>query len=269
MIKLKKGNPLGGTRTVRMAVLAMALAASSALHAQVNMGMSAQDMFNQMMNSMTQMINNMKFEGRYYHDDYNRLFYVQSNNVTADIIVALILGQREHWVNLTRGGTMDGLPYYPIPGVSAGITLSKDDGRYFLRMYRYDSSAGGYVYNSFIDCPTAPNAPACVKPDYCRSHYNTAFPDEYAPYEIYFQALSQAQQMQTTGAGLPSVGSSGTTVGTTRQPKQCGLCNGSGRMVKNDAVDFGGTKYCEECRQVVSQSHYHAPCISCGGKGQW
>ena len=49
----------------------------------------------------------------------------------------------------------------------------------------------------------------------------------------------------------------------------CGLCNGTGYMVKNDATDFGGTKWCETCKKNVSQSHYHAPCVSCGGKGMW
>lgn len=50
---------------------------------------------------------------------------------------------------------------------------------------------------------------------------------------------------------------------------QCGVCGGSGREIRNDATSFGKTKYCSECGKTVSDSHYHAPCRSCKGKGWW
>ena len=56
---------------------------------------------------------------------------------------------------------------------------------------------------------------------------------------------------------------------TTNKTHRCGLCGGSGRMVKEDAISFGNTKYCNECGKTVSDSHYHTKCISCDGKGSW
>lgn len=55
---------------------------------------------------------------------------------------------------------------------------------------------------------------------------------------------------------------------TTKRHK-CGLCGGSGREVKTDAVSFGYSKYCNECGKTVSGSHYHTTCSSCKGKGWW
>ena len=49
---------------------------------------------------------------------------------------------------------------------------------------------------------------------------------------------------------------------------KCSCCNGTGRVVKDDALELGlGTKYCKECDRTVPKSHYHAPCSCCNGKG--
>lgn len=57
----------------------------------------------------------------------------------------------------------------------------------------------------------------------------------------------------------------------TIEPKQhqCGVCGGSGREIRTDGTSFGKTKYCSECGKTVPDSHYHAPCRSCKGKGEW
>lgn len=59
--------------------------------------------------------------------------------------------------------------------------------------------------------------------------------------------------------------------GTTTQQKQhkCKLCGGTGRVVENNATSFGNTKYCDECKKTVPDSHYHKDCPSCGGDGWW
>ena len=58
---------------------------------------------------------------------------------------------------------------------------------------------------------------------------------------------------------------------STHQPKkhQCGLCGGTGRVVKTDGISFGNTKYCSECGKTVPDNHYHTTCPSCKGKGWW
>lgn len=48
---------------------------------------------------------------------------------------------------------------------------------------------------------------------------------------------------------------------------ECSCCSGTGRVVKTDATSFGGTHYCKECGKTVDDSHYHAPCKCCNGKG--
>ena len=59
--------------------------------------------------------------------------------------------------------------------------------------------------------------------------------------------------------------------GSTQQTgtHKCGLCNGSGRVINNDGISFGNTKYCDECGKIVPDSHYHTDCPSCKGKGYW
>ncbi len=55
----------------------------------------------------------------------------------------------------------------------------------------------------------------------------------------------------------------------TREKKTCGLCHGTGRYYKSDAVDFGYRKWCDECGKEVSGGHYHTTCPSCKGAGKW
>lgn len=72
----------------------------------------------------------------------------------------------------------------------------------------------------------------------------------------------------TNSTYTPSSSSSSTTT-QKREQKKCGACDGTGRVIKNDATSFGQTKYCSECKKTVSASHYHGTCPSCKGKGYW
>lgn len=54
-----------------------------------------------------------------------------------------------------------------------------------------------------------------------------------------------------------------------RKTHQCGLCGGTGKVIKTDGTSFGNTKYCDECGKIVPDSHYHTICPSCKGKGYW
>lgn len=63
-------------------------------------------------------------------------------------------------------------------------------------------------------------------------------------------------------------GNSNNESNTTKQHK-CGLCNGTGEVINNDATSFGNTKYCNKCGKTVPDSHYHTTCPSCKGKGWW
>lgn len=55
---------------------------------------------------------------------------------------------------------------------------------------------------------------------------------------------------------------------TSREPRECPVCDGTGRVVKNDLPQFGlSKKYCDECKKTVSGDHYHTICTHCGGKG--
>lgn len=253
----------------RLAIILGVLMTSLTANAQFNpndfLNMSPQDIINMSINSM-------KFETTFYHDDYNRLVCVMSNTVTSEILVGLILGNREYWVNLQRMGSKEGHPYYPIPGTSVGVSLLRNDGRGFVRIHYYSKMNEMHTYKQFIDCPKGANVPVSDTPNYCKANYKYAYPDEYAPFELEFETLSKVQAVQMQGGkggGNTAPGSSSTT-GTPSSGKHvCGLCNGTGYMVKNDATDFGGTKWCETCKKSVSQSHYHAPCVSCGGKGKW
>ena len=49
----------------------------------------------------------------------------------------------------------------------------------------------------------------------------------------------------------------------------CGLCNGTGQMIKSDGANYtGGSKWCDICKKTVDQGHYHTKCTSCGGTGR-
>lgn len=50
---------------------------------------------------------------------------------------------------------------------------------------------------------------------------------------------------------------------------KCSLCNGTGRVINTDGVNFGKTKWCSECGKTVPDYHYHTNCPSCKGKGYW
>jgi hypothetical protein len=56
-----------------------------------------------------------------------------------------------------------------------------------------------------------------------------------------------------------------------RQKRKCGLCDGTGEVIKSDGLTFGigNTKYCEKCKKTVPASHYHTTCPSCNGQGWW
>lgn len=56
---------------------------------------------------------------------------------------------------------------------------------------------------------------------------------------------------------------------TPQKTHKCGLCNGTGRTIKNNGTNLGGTKWCGECGKTVPDYHYHSNCESCGGKGNW
>ena len=78
------------------------------------------------------------------------------------------------------------------------------------------------------------------------------------------------------GNGGYNSGNTGTNGGNsgntqTSQPKQhkCGVCGGSGRVVKTDGPDYGYTKDCSECGKTVPSNHYHTDCPNCKGKGWW
>ena len=243
----------------------MSLTASAQFNPNDFLNMSPQDIINMSVNSM-------KFEATYYHDDYNRLVCVLSNTVTNEIVVGLILGNREYWVTLQRMGTKEGHPFYPIPGTSVGVSLLRNDGRGFARIHFYSKTNDMHTYKSFINCPTGTNVPIYDTPAYCKANYKYAYPDEYAPFELEFEALSKvqaAQQQSGSNNGNTYNGTTNNSVSSQAGKHVCGTCNGTGLMVKNDATDFGQMKWCSTCKQRVSQSHYHAPCTSCGGKGRW
>ena len=66
---------------------------------------------------------------------------------------------------------------------------------------------------------------------------------------------------QSGGSGSRSSGSSSTS--------KCSCCDGTGKVVKDDALAFGlGTKYCNICKRDVSDTHYHSTCTCCHGKGR-
>lgn len=223
--------------------------------------------------------NSLRFDSRWYRDDRNRLVFVMSNTVTSDITFALVLGQREYWVTLKRNGTRDGLPYYPVPGTQVGVKFWNREGRNFCEVYYYSEQNKEMTSKSFIDT-SIDNQIVSDRPSYCKEHYKYDYPDPYLPFEPAFKALAEAQsrQMATTppASGGYNGGTNGYNNGTTGSGNssaagthKCGLCGGTGSMIKNDATDLGQTKWCEVCRKRVSQSHYHTTCTSCGGRGSW
>lgn len=56
-----------------------------------------------------------------------------------------------------------------------------------------------------------------------------------------------------------------------REPKQCGACDGRGWVPETKGVaSFGQSdKWCNGCNRKVAANHYHATCPSCKGKGYW
>lgn len=64
-------------------------------------------------------------------------------------------------------------------------------------------------------------------------------------------------------------GNSGSNTSTSSKTHKCSLCNGTGRVIENNATSYGNTKYCSECGKTVPDYHYHTTCPSCNGKGYW
>ncbi|MCM1452544.1 MAG: tetratricopeptide repeat protein [Clostridium sp.] len=51
--------------------------------------------------------------------------------------------------------------------------------------------------------------------------------------------------------------------------KDCSLCDGKGWIVGNSTASFaGGSKYCDECKKTVHESHSHDQCPACRGTGK-
>lgn len=89
---------------------------------------------------------------------------------------------------------------------------------------------------------------------------------------------ANTSQGSYNGGSYSGVGGTGTYTGGGNKPTstpaqqkthKCGVCGGTGRVVENNAVSFGNTKYCSECGKTVPDSHYHTTCPSCKGKGYW
>lgn len=61
----------------------------------------------------------------------------------------------------------------------------------------------------------------------------------------------------------------------TSQPQptktKCGICNGTGRIEKNDGftLGLGEKEYCKECGKTVMPGHYHTTCAFCHGNGYY
>ncbi len=103
-------------------------------------------------------------------------------------------------------------------------------------------------------------------PMYSYPVYSTYNYSTYPTYSSPSSSYSSSSSSSTSSYSSSSSGSSSKNSTTTQ--KTCSMCNGTGRVVKDNATSFGlDKKWCDECKKEVFSSHYHAPCPICHGKG--
>lgn len=120
-----------------------------------------------------------------------------------------------------------------------------------------------YVYKRATPPAGATTCSLIRKPSSSGSTGGTYVPQPVYPAQQYpqqqYPQQQQNQQQQTPTRQQPT------------QPTrtQCIYCNGSGKIIKDDAftLGLGDKKYCNECGTTVFASHYHATCPYCYGKG--
>lgn len=96
--------------------------------------------------------------------------------------------------------------------------------------------------------------------------------EEMAAYNEFLKAQMDANKANSssvnTNTSSNTSNSNNNSTDNSSSRTSCGFCNGTGRIVKDDAMTFGfDKKYCEECKKEVFTSHYHAPCPQCNGHG--
>lgn len=95
-------------------------------------------------------------------------------------------------------------------------------------------------------------------------------------YEQFLQIRSNAydygSDVGSTSASQPSSDfgtTSSSSSGRSRQPRECGACGGTGKVIDYPGSSFGLNKWCDECGKEVPANHAHVDCPSCKGKGYW
>lgn len=72
---------------------------------------------------------------------------------------------------------------------------------------------------------------------------------------------------QTAPIGIPESTTGTGTKGSSTYSERCSRCSGSGTVVASGTSYVIEQKWCRECNQNVSGSHYHTTCTDCNGTG--
>lgn len=170
-----------------------------------------------------------------------------------------------NWVNQINGWVLNS----PTPHQHFSIYEDRLDSQFGTAWYRGETSNGRKIYESmwgdktyYVDNNFNIYAVANLNGD----SYRISYTKGSVSYNI--NTTEGNHQISNSGNNTYNNGNSNNGSNTTTQHK-CGLCNGTGEVINNDATSFGNTKYCNKCGKTVPDSHYHTTCPSCKGKGWW